>query len=796
MTGATADRDATREDYKDLAKVKKLFDRAREDAKGNIARQSRDRQDIHNLLLYRGGPDNHWSALNTYTGRYEPIPSDGEDGLPPWIMRCCTNIFANQIDGVTAILNQSVPAKQFVPATDDDEDRATAEVAEDADPVLLDEIGYERLRRRINQLVSLTDKCALVVYYDGDPKYGEEEIELYQCFDCREYMTPMETGGTPADQVGLDDDDFVPGAECPHCGSPNVTIAVDPRTGRVIGVPYPVGKMCGELLSGYEFSLPSTAVVADADENEWFLSHQQLTVDRAAGDWSDYAAQIRAQGGGRNDSALQQQYAEQMRNLSSPGASAGAGSMNDRERVTVYRLLHDPIETEDFSFPRGLHAVMVGDIVVLSRELPLKDARGAYRKNALIRTFADTPCTPYGKPPADDLNPLQLQRNKFEALIYLTLMLHGAPQVFIPEGVEMIDEWTGEPWKPQRYRSTVAGARPTIERGINPAESLYRSVEMIDEAMNKISRLNSVLAGERPAGDPTLGEVQILQEQGMLAFRVPLDHQIDFEKRLSRMLLDLARQTAWAPRFRRVEGEDGRWEVRQFTAADLNGAVDIMVDAMSAWPKSPHVQLMRIQKAAELGAVQIAGDPELATKVLTVLSLTELKPSLDKDRAQVARELDRWKAATSPVEIEPPDLDVIEKPIHLFLKRQFLKSEAVEQLKRGENRPLYDAMVAHVKAIEVAMQPPAPPDPNQAPAGPDGAAIQAAVDAGAIVPAGARPPAPPPDVLGDAVNAGVLLPAAALPPQGPTGPSMDQLLEVGALTPAPRPVAPAGAPPS
>jgi hypothetical protein len=87
-----------------------------------------------------------------------------------------------------------------------------------------------------------------------------------------------------------------------------------------------------------------------------------------------------------------------------------------------------------------------------------------------------------------------------------------------------------------------------------------------------------------------------------------------------------------------------------------------------------------------------------------------------------------------------------------------------------------------VQMLQMAVTPPAP-DPNAAPAGPDGSAVEGAVNAGAIQPAGAIPQGPPP--LEQAVGAGALMPAAAAAASQPAGPSIDQLMEQDVLTPAP-----------
>ena len=144
----------------------------------------RDRQDLLNLLFYRGGVDNQWVRWNQASNSWERQPEDGENGIPSWVPRCTTNKFGRWIDGISAILDQSDPALSVAPRTDDDEDVAAAEVAETALPVLEAEIGWDNLRRELHNLIALTDKAAVVYYYDPDPKYGTEDLPLYQCATC------------------------------------------------------------------------------------------------------------------------------------------------------------------------------------------------------------------------------------------------------------------------------------------------------------------------------------------------------------------------------------------------------------------------------------------------------------------------------------------------------------------------------------------------------------------------------------------------------------------------------------
>ncbi len=839
-----------RNDLRDAGKVRALMERCIADAKGNRIRLERDRADIQNLMMYRGGEKNHWAILNTHTNEFEERPYDGPHGIPAWIKRCTTNKLAVHIDGTAAILNQSSPAKSFAPSTDDDADRATAEVCEDADPVLLDEIGYEALKRRMHQLIALTDKVAIVYWFDNDPKYGTYPVPMMHCLDCNEVMTPMETGGSPVE--AMQGDDSEPEQACPHCSSPNITVAQDPLTGIPIGTDYPRGKLCADLYTSYEFSLPQSAKVADEEKNPWVLGHSTMAIEDACRSFSEFAAEIRKQGSiSPKFATMTRQYAEQMRSMASPDAArTGRNNEVQQKMVTVYRLQHDPITEDEFSFPDGLHAVMVGDVLVQAEELPIEDENGYRKKSIIIRQFADVPGTPFGKPPADDLVPMQQLRNLRETQIYIHDMFMALPHVFLPAGVTLEDDWQLVPGGLTRFRSTHPGEHPITEQGTSAPEGLYKSIDKIDADMQEVSRLNAVLQGQRPEGDPTLGEIQILQERGMAAFRTPLDHLIAFERKQSQLLLNLARKTAWAPRFRKVEGENGRWNVTQFTAADLTGRIDISIEPLSAWPKSPSMELVKLQKAIQMGVVAPQADPEVATKVLVTLGLSHMKPSLDADRKQVAREIDRWKAATTPDQITPPNPDIINPQIHLFLKQQFLKSEEAEQLAQA-NPPVFQAMVQHVQQLKQAMQPP-PPKPAEPPKttlglkGEDltnpeviqmlqhfGIPIEAATQApqqpqqpqsplshlvasGTLKPAGGTPPSPLPQLvksgaiapagaaqqpqspLSGLIHSGALQPAgaAAQPPQppAPRGPSIDDLMKAGVMAPAPR-IPPGGPPP-
>lgn len=761
--------------YADDDKVRQLVDRCIQNAARNTARKERDKADFKNLLFERGGPDHQWVVWDESQSRYVSRgnnPADG--GIPDFVPRPVTNVYATKIDGIAGLLNQSEPALQFAPGSDDEADRATADVCEDALPVLREECGYDRGdRERLNRLVTMTNAAAYVVYYDSSARYGTEPIDLFQCNEC-------EADGIRASDI------YDAGGLCPACGAPEELLGLSlAPDGSPKQAELAIGKICADILPSFEFSVPSTARHLDAARLPWVLTHSRMAPEDVERRWKKAKGIARDRSTWASTSGLQNHYAAQLQALASPTSALGSSASAADDGPIVYRLFHEAIDDGEFSFPGGLYAVVCNDTVLDAKPLPLEDEKGQPVKPVVIRQFAPSPVSAHGKPPADDLVPIQEARNLAEAMISLILMHDAAPTTWVPETVSFIDQPTGAPGAHIRYRS-LDGQKPVTERGISPPEGLYAYVEKLDEKADEISKLNAVLAGARPEGDPTLGEIQILQERGMQAFREPIQSLIRFETDLARLLLMIGRDSLWSPRIRRIRGENGQWEVRKFAAADLSGHVDIEVELASAWPKSPLMQQLKLKDAVGMGLFNPAQDPELAAKILNMQGLAELKPSLSVDMKQVARELDRWRAATMPADIRPPQPDVQNLALHLEFKTQFLKSEEAEDLAQ-QNPPLYQAMVAHVQQLKQAqqmqqMEAMAAQSGQPAP-GAGGDPLQDAIAAGVLQPAGAVPQAPAPDPMADALGAGLLMPAAAAQPPEMPGPSIDDLMAAKLLTP-------------
>lgn len=761
-------------------KMLDLLDRCQRDARSNTARLARDRADLLNLRMEKGGEDNQWLVWDGSNNTYVPRPTEGDAGLPPWFFRATSNLLSNKIDGICGILNQSQPAKNWFATREDEQSTAAAEVAELADPVLLEEIDYPHmLRPRLNKLVTLTNLAALVLTYDTDPKWGLERLPALLCQnpDCRQMVHPLDAPD--------------PEDPCPECGGP-LDFAPDPRdqSGMTpLGTDEPKGRIDAELLTSFETSLPKSAAIALETRNPWISTHQRWAPEDALSRWPQLRGHLEAkrnaQGGGK---ATEQAYADQAKFLSAPVQPGSAQNVAGSASYTgpvIWRLWHDPIEDEEFSFPDGLFlTVLEGeDLILDGGPLPFKDDDDRPIKNVLIRQYAPSAGSPWGKPPADDLVPLQKQLNLAQSLAFLILMHNASPRTFIPSTVTLHDQLTGMPGKDIGYRSLVPGDKPHVEPGTGFPEALKWFLEFLITTFDTVSKLNAVLMGQRPTGDPTLGEVQILQERGFAAFQEPLEQLVSFERRLSMLLLHIARQSAWAPRFRRMlDPDNGEWQYKSFTGADLEGHVTVDIELASAWPKSPLLTNLRLTHALELGILN-PQDPEVAEEYLRLNDLQDFKKSTDMDSEQIARQLEVWREAVDPGQIEPPQM-FWRLDIHLFRKSQFLKSERFEQL-RAERPLVAEAMMQHIQLLQALMAPPVVDQPAEPGKGEKGA-LDGAVKSGAIAPArgkGGR------GALAGAVKGGALQPAGTGQAQSQhqrkqAGGDLGGLVKSGVLRPA------------
>lgn len=614
-------------------------------------RLSFEREWFRNILFLIGI---QWIKWDSTDSRWRKVR------LKDWVPTPVTNRFASTGERLVAVLSRIQPNWTFPPASDSPEDIAASQVADKIEEVISEENQVEQLRDDISRWVTWTGNAfALSGVYDTSPRLDLMEL---------------------AAQQGLDPE----------------AIIQDPGSIEHL-VPDPDHRQYTDILSPFEVEAdltipwisqqPEVLVVNRRDKSYWKkLYGVDVEDDHSGGD------------PGRN-------YLESIGYLSADLSSADFGFSRDTKvsRPLGIRAFYQP----DDDFPNGLYAVVVGDQLLESEELPATKEGQRYIPIAQYK-FDAVPGAFFGRTPMNDLVQKQLQRNRLESMIELITMRMSSPIWLVPDGT-IVKNWNvGEPGSQLKY-STLGdkSARPDRIPGEQIPSSLIAWLNKLDSDFEEIAATFEVMKGQAPySGVPGI-VVQQLVEQGMNRFgpafrnlgegwRAWMKHQIEF-----------FRTYATAPRLMKILGENSQWKVEKFSAANISGAVDVRIEADSTIPRNDQAEAAKALAAVETGLVDIS-DPMTRYEVLTELHLQHLMKSMDEDVLAAVRENEEFQQGAAPQ--VNPFLD--NHKVHIAKHRSFAMSE--------EGKPFLQQILQHITehnmTMDAEMSGAAPPQ-EQAPGG-------------------------------------------------------------------------------
>jgi hypothetical protein len=140
----------------------------------------------------------------------------------------------------------------------------------------------------------------------------------------------------------------------------------------------------------------------------------------------------------------------------------------------------------------------------------------------------------------------------------------------------------------------------------------------------------SVVKGQNPVGVSAGVSLQLLQERANSRFGSMYILWEQAWARWAQHQIEIFRQFATEARLLKIKGQDGRWQVQHFMAADLTGRVDIRAQAGSGAPRSTMVERAELEQAMQLGVLN-ASDPDTKMKILELLKHPDWMPGLRDD---------------------------------------------------------------------------------------------------------------------------------------------------------------------
>lgn len=250
----------------------------------------------------------------------------------------------------------------------------------------------------------------------------------------------------------------------------------------------------------------------------------------------------------------------------------------------------------------------------------------------------------YGRTPISDIVPLNVARNRAEAMMMVSEARMANPVWLIPEGV-MVRDPTGEPGELVRYNSLSAGQgrAPKPERipGLAPPEYFMARMRDLDEQMEKLSGSFDIAHGEAPRGVTAASALALLGERQQRSVSPQVTAWEMSQEERVRQQMYIFREYGVTERIRPRRDGISKWAFQVWQASDLGGNVNVRVIAGSAMPKSRAQKMATVEAEVKMGAVNLQ-NPEVLRRLHEIYGTTELVQPYETDVKDAQQEQEMW----------------------------------------------------------------------------------------------------------------------------------------------------------
>ncbi len=584
-----------------------------------------------NLLFKQG--HHHVRPVGNNYGDWRPSVVKKGTPLP------VTNIYSAVMKTFTSMLARFEPNLIFRPATEEPEDRATADVASRCIEVIQEEVQIVLIRQNLAEWVGHTGGAWLETGWDASMSHGVVNLPMDACTMCGEQQ-PM--GPEPL---------------CQACGGPTMEAPG-------ITSPQARGKLFVDVRSVFEMIFDPN--ITDPTKHRILIRQSTMDEDDAKARWKDVADTIRGDTLAVSGTLTQDSLAVVTPNLGDMQMGSARTMWQSQgqntSRVTESWYWELPSE----AYPDGVLAIFLGknfETCVHAGPLPYY-AKGEGGQKDYFLPFVLfpqelVPGSAWPRTVANDVRPKNAQRNLLESLVIMALQRMANPVWLIANGSNVSNP-TGEPGQILGWNSVLgAHAKPERIQGtqINPA--WLENIARIDKEIQELTAIFEVLSGNRPEGISAGIALQILKERGESRFGPMFQLWHHAWATWAKQAIEIFRMFATEERVLSIKGRDGAWEVQKFLGADLTGRVNVVPEAGMAMPKSTMTDRAVIEQMAAMGVINPAANPEHNMAVLEQFGmLSVFMPSMEADakRAIMENEAFEQMGAQPLVAAMPPEM--------------------------------------------------------------------------------------------------------------------------------------------
>ena len=563
--------------------------------------------------------------------------------LARWVPKPVTNKVAETHGAICSVFAATQLGARAKPAGEKPQDMATATIADR----LESPIGQEhRIVQRFGQAdywMVLTGNVFLHVWWNKNAEGNVTSVPYEQCANCGKVSLPSEIAAT--------------NHACPGCGTQGFGPAVD-EMGNPMQEQVNDGAGCTDVCSPLEIMGPTAYATAD----EWpYLIRARW---RTKGWWQRNHPELVKEL--RFEKTPHDRSLQLLKGI--PGASeigvqtevlGSAGGEGQQEGLTEYELWAKPSK----QYPKGLFLRVIGDggqekLLELKDQstpgpLPYVTSLGKPIWPWVHIPYEQMGGRVWGRSPIDLIDQKQDQLNQLDSLTILIVNRVANPVWLEPRGAE-VKKFTGEPglvvkWQPM----AGSNAKPERLEGANVPASIFQLRQQLIEDIENLTGTHDVIKGAKPTGVEAFSALQLLVEKSQSRFAHPLKNRGEGYRAWYAIALEMEREYGPLERIDTVLGPNGRWTFNHFKNADLQGAVQIIVEDGSTTPKTNLGQRAAVEQLRNFGILNPA-DPDQTHTILKIFGQTDLMPSLDVHVQAALREQDEFEQWAQTVQFAPP----------------------------------------------------------------------------------------------------------------------------------------------
>ena len=615
--------------------------------------------------------------------------------LHKWIPRPVTNKMAETTQAIRTTFSSVALQAKVRPVSNNTESIAAAEIADQMAPLIHEEHDMGQVMREADFWLITTGSAVLQTSWDTDPRFNRLFVRNEQCNACG--------------WVGKPQDVATAGNMCPQCGTPELSPASDPMTGKPSGSWVAFGKGKTTALSPFEWAFPPNVIRWDElpyiirlrwRDRAWFEANLPALVPKMV--WEQAS----------NDRSLQLFKALALTDDVGTGGYTqlqSTGPNSASEGVTEYEVWMKP--TPDY--PEGLVFRVVGDrspVVLdlpdesLPGPMPYKDIEGRPIFPFTFAQYEQVGGRLYGRSALTPLIQKQDQLNQLDSLIQLIVQRMANPIWVVPEGAG-IEHFSGEPGFVMKYNPLAAGgnAKPEKVEGSEIPASLQMLRQDIIKDIEELSGAFDIIKGQKPTGVEAFSALQLLVERSQSRFTSVFQSRGEMYRKWFSTALELERQFGPDQRTLALIGPHKGYTFKHFENAQLQGQVSIVIEDGSTMPKTYLGKRAAIEQAFNFGIIDIA-DPDQRYYLLSTFGISDLSPSLNIHTQKALEMQDKFEEWAQSM-MGPPPLTVkpwFDAKIHFNERIKWLNTDRMAELL--ETNPIIEQIITmHLAELQMIL---------------------------------------------------------------------------------------------